>query len=149
PTAMGICLAAMIFSVALFQRPFGKLADKRSRSALSMICAGICSSSLLLVAVAHNFPMLFMACVVWGLGGGLGLPAMTALVIERGKTLGVGMGRCMGLFNVSLAAGIGLGPVAMGKLWDWFPPFGPFCAGAAAIVLGAAFFGLMIRGQKG
>lgn len=148
PTAMGVCLAAMIFLVALLQRPFGRLADNRSRPALALISAGICCASLLLVAAAHNFTVLFFACAVWGLGGGLGMPALSALVIERGKALDVGMGKCMGLFNVSLAAGIGLGPVAMGKLWDWFPPVGPFFAGAAAIILGALFLWLMVRGQK-
>ncbi len=149
PTAMGVCLAAMILSVALFQHPFGKLADKWSRPGLALISAGFCACSLLLVAVAHNFLMLFVACLIWGVGGGLGLPAMTALVIERGKALEVGMGKCMALLNVSLAAGIGLGPVAMGKLWDWFPPSGPFFAAAAVLAMGAAFLAFMIRGQRG
>jgi MFS family permease len=149
PTAMGICLAAMIFSVAILQGPFGRLADRRSRPALALISSAFCSSALLLVAAAHNFFVLFFACLVWGVGGGLGMPALTALVIERGKALDVGMGKCMGLLNVSLAAGIGLGPVAMGKLWDWFPPAGPFIAGAGAVVAGAVFLGFMIRGQYG
>jgi DHA1 family multidrug resistance protein-like MFS transporter len=148
PTAMGVCLAAMILSVAVFQAPFGRLADRRSRPALALISAGFCAVSLVLVALSENFGMLFFACLIWGVGGGLGLPALTALIIERGRALDVGMGKCMALLNVSLAAGIGLGPVAMGKLWDWFPPAGPFVAGAGALVLGAGFMAIMVRGRK-
>ena len=144
-SAIGLCLAAQILSVAILQKPFGRLADKQNRLVLAAVSSAISTANLVLVTMVSGFVGLFIICLMWGLAGGLGMPALTAVVIERGKVLGVGMGKAMGMFNVALAGGLGLGPVALGKLYDLMPPHGPFLAAAAVQVIGLIVFFALIR----
>jgi predicted MFS family arabinose efflux permease len=128
-------------------RPFGKLADKRSKTRLSILGTGLNVIALLGVTAARSLLELLVVCFIWGLGSALAVPAMTALVIERGKDLETGMGRSMGLFNLAFSAGIALGPIAFGRFYDLMKPSGAFFASAFLLCLGIVVFAVSIRGH--
>ncbi len=145
--SVGLCIAVKILTVAVLMRPFGKLADRRSKTRLSILGTGLNVIALLGVTAARSLPQLLAVCFVWGLGSALAVPAMTALVIERGKYLETGMGRSMGLFNLAFSAGIALGPIAFGRFYDLMKPSGAFFASAFLLCLGIAVFAVSTRGK--
>ncbi|MCJ7685148.1 MAG: MFS transporter [Desulfobacteraceae bacterium] len=143
--AVGVCIAVKILTVAVLMRPFGKLADKKDKVKLSVLGTCLNVVALLGATAAGSLLQLLAVCVVWGFGSALAVPAMTALVIARGKDLGVGMGRAMGLFNMALSAGMAVGPIALGKFYDLMKPSGAFFAAAVAVCLGIVVFVVSIK----
>jgi DHA1 family multidrug resistance protein-like MFS transporter len=143
--AVGFCIAVKILTVAVLMHPFGKLADKRDKVKLIIFGTGLNAMALLGATLARSLPELLAVCVIWGFGSALSVPAMTALVIARGKTLGTGMGRAMGLFNLAFSAGIAVGPIALGKFYDLMKPSGAFFAAAAVLCLGIVVFAVSIK----
>jgi len=143
--AVGFCIAVKILTVAVLMHPFGKLADKRDKVKLSILGTGLNAMALLGATAARSLPELLAVCVIWGFGSALSVPAMTALVIARGKILETGMGRAMGLFNLAFSAGIAVGPIALGKFYDLMKPSGAFFAAAATLCLGIVVFAVSIK----
>jgi MFS family permease len=143
--AVGFCIAVKILTVAVLMHPFGKLADKRDKVKLIIAGTGLNAMALLGATAARSLPELLAVCVIWGFGSALSVPAMTALVIARGKVLETGMGRAMGLFNLAFSAGIAVGPIALGKFYDLMKPSGAFFAAAAALCVGIAVFAISIK----
>ncbi|MGD9039382.1 MAG: MFS transporter [Desulfobacteraceae bacterium] len=147
--AVGFCIAVKILTVAALMHPFGKLADKRDKIKLSILGTGLNTVALLGATAARSLPELLAVCVIWGFGSALSVPAMTALVIARGKFLETGMGRAMGLFNLAFSAGIAVGPIALGKFYDLMKPSGAFFAGAVALTVGIVAFSISTKRIKG
>ena len=146
--AVGLCVAVKILTVAALMRPFGKLADKKNRALLSTLGTGLNVFALLGAMAARNLYELLAVCLLWGLGSALSVPAMTALVISRGKFLGWGMGRAMGLFNLAFSAGVAIGPIALGRFYDLMKPSGAFLAAAVTLFIGIMVFIISMK-RKG
>lgn len=143
--AVGFCIAVKILTVAVLMHPFGKLADKTDKVKLSILGTGLNAMALLGATAARSLPELLAVCLIWGFGSALSVPAMTALVIARGKILETGMGRAMGLFNLAFSAGIAVGPIALGKFYDLMKPSGAFFAAAAVLCLGIMVFAISVK----
>ena len=143
--AVGLCIAVKILTVSVLMHPFGKMADKKDKVMLSVLGTGLNVTALLGATVARSLSELLAVCLIWGLGSALSVPAMTALVIIRGKTLETGMGRAMGLFNLAFSAGIASGPIALGRFYDLMKPSGAFVAAAAVLCLGILVFAVSMK----
>ncbi len=143
--AVGFCIAVKILTVAVLMHPFGKLADKTDKVKLSILGTGLNAMALLGATAARSLPELLAVCLIWGFGSALSVPAMTALVIARGKILETGMGRAMGLFNLAFSAGIAVGPIALGKFYDLMKPSGAFFAAAAVLCVGIMVFAISVK----
>ncbi|KPK29995.1 MAG: hypothetical protein AMK69_04800 [Nitrospira bacterium SG8_3] len=143
--AVGFCIAVKILTIAVLMHPFGKLADKQDKIKLTILGTGLNTIALLGATAARSLPELLAVCVIWGFGSALAVPAMTALVIARGKALETGMGRAMGLFNLAFSAGIAVGPIALGKFYDLMKPSGAFFAAAIALTVGMVVFAVSTK----
>jgi DHA1 family multidrug resistance protein-like MFS transporter len=137
---LGVGVAIQILTAALLMRPLGKLADRYNRVLLSVVGSSLCMLSLVAATLVSEVIGFIAVCLMWGTSSALSVPAMTALVIARGKMLDAGMGRAMGLFNLALSAGFAVGPITMGSFYDLMKPEGAFLASAAVMLMGIVLF---------
>jgi MFS family permease len=115
---VGLLLAINVLVMTALQGPAGRLADRRSRLALAVWGQAISALSKLFMPMCQGFWGLLAFNVAEGLGVGLALPALTALVVEYGRRMGAGMGAAMGLFALSMSLGVFWGPLLGGWLID-------------------------------
>jgi MFS family permease len=118
-------VSAMALGNALFQIPFGLLADRigdRRRVLLIAALGGALGAALIPIAAAASFPLLFGLLFVWGgIAGTLytvGLAHLGARL--RGRDL-VGANA---VFIVFYDVGLTLGPAFLGRSLDLAPPQG-------------------------
>ncbi len=116
PGEIGVLISVSVLSTALLQRYFGNLADIYGRSLL--IVAGSLMVALTLIAIPflQDFPALLLASLVIGLGGGIAVPAATAVVTIAGRE--VGHGSAMGAFNTAMSVGMVTAPLICGAVMD-------------------------------
>jgi MFS family permease len=73
---------------------------------------------MVLFPLITTFATFIIVCFFYGICGALVLPAATAIMVDEGRTYG--MGSVMGLFNMSMNLGLAVGPPAGGWLADAF-----------------------------
>jgi MFS family permease len=96
----------------------GRLADARSRLALTAWGQILAALAKGLMPLCGGFWGLLALNLLEGVGAGLALPALTALIVEHGRRLEAGHGAVMGLFTLALSLGVFLGPLVGGHLAD-------------------------------
>ena len=117
-TQIGVVIAARTLVNAVLQFPAGPMVDRSNK--IHPLVAG----SLVIVAAtfaipfAENFVQLIGVFVIMGAGEALVWPTLGALAIEEGRTYG--QGAMMGVFNMSMSAGVFVGSVTAGLLVDSF-----------------------------
>ena len=81
-----------------------------------------------------------------GIGGGLALPAATAMAVEEGRTYG--MGSAMGLISLGMGLGLGTGPILAGGTSDSLGlPYAFYLATLVGLA-GALAFGRLTRAKQ-
>ncbi|MEW5913115.1 MAG: MFS transporter [Thermodesulfobacteriota bacterium] len=115
---VGLFITANVLLMTFMQKPFGNLADRWPR--LPLAAGGLMLSGVLkiILPLGQDFTQLLTLSIAEGLAAGLGLPALTAMAISRGKALGEGMGLTTATFTMALSVGVFLGPVTGGYLAD-------------------------------
>jgi DHA1 family multidrug resistance protein-like MFS transporter len=130
---MGLMLAIPGGITALALLPAGLLADRIGRKppivaglALLTICyAGAPATTNLLVVT--------VGATCAGLGYALAVPAWNALAMDRIPSGNRGL--LLGAVATVQGAGLAVGPVVGGYLWERFHPYAPFAAGACLLLL--------------
>lgn len=113
---IGIVITSRTLINALFQTPFGRLADRRDKTALLRLGCLIVSAVMCLIPLAGNFWLLLGLFVVLGLGEAIIWPTLGALATEEGRRHGAGT--MMGAFNLAMSSGIFCGSLAAGLISD-------------------------------
>jgi len=140
---VGIIISFHIFLVALFQGPFGRLADRYSKIFLVLIGSIVSALALLLTPVARNFWQLLSIASLMGLGGAIGMPSAAAITVEVGKR--IGMGVSMGLFNTAMSVGMIAAPLIGGVVMDTLGVKSVFFVAGLISLLGAYVFYHYVR----
>ncbi len=115
---VGLQLAVNVLVMTALQRPAGRLADRRSRLALALAGQAVSGLSKLILPLCPGFWSLLALNIGEGVGAGLALPALTALVVEYGRRMDAGMGAAMGLYAMAMGVGVFAGPLLGGWLAD-------------------------------
>jgi MFS family permease len=87
---------------------------------------------------------MFLANVLFGLGGGISMPAVTALAVAEGNKAD-SMGSVMGLFTMGHSLGMLAGSMAAGLMMDLFNLRQAFFLGSATMLLGIIVFVIQLR----
>ncbi len=116
-TEIGIVIASRTMINALFQMPFGNLADRWNKNQLLFIGGIMISAGILAVPFAENFMTLLLLFAFIGLGEAVSWPAMGVLAAEEGRIYG--QGSMMGVFNTAINAGLFIGAIGVGALVDY------------------------------
>ena len=141
-TEIGIVIACRTLVNATLQLPFGPLVDRSNKThtllAGSLVIVGATAS----IPLADSIPQLIGLFVIMGAGEALVWPTLGALAIQEGRTYG--QGAMMGVFNMSMSAGILVGSVSAGILVDSLGVESAFPAVAAVLLVCTAASVLMI-----
>ncbi|MBI2880228.1 MAG: MFS transporter [Candidatus Tectomicrobia bacterium] len=112
----GIAVGAIAFVTTPLLSPGGFLGDRVNR--WTLILAGTLLLALCLGALpwSGGFRTLVAVCGAMGLAQALYMPSGYALMVDEGRTLG--MGASLGLYSTSLTLGIAVGPLVSGPVVD-------------------------------
>lgn len=138
PSQIGLIITSNMLLMSILQAPFGKLADKYSKSHLIILSGIISGLSLLTIPFTSNFGQLFFVNISMGLAGAIGMPAATAINAIAGKKHG--MASAMGLFSSAMSAGMVIAPLIAGLVMDLSDINYIFYFGGCASFLGIYLF---------
>lgn len=130
---MGVCVSGVI------QVPMGWVADRVNRKAMVVIGGLVITASVYSFDFANGFNYLFWASVIFGLGGGIAMPALMAAAVLRGSRIDA-MGSVMALLTVAHSLGMLVGSLLAGMMMDLFQLRQAFMLGAVMMVAGTALF---------
>ncbi len=113
---IGTILMLNILVMGLLQQPFGKLADRTNRLNMLIIGGIIASAGLMGIPFSTNFLQLLFWNIVMAIGSALSFPTTNAIMTVKGRT--TGMASVMAVFNFAMSAGMALGPLIAGVIYD-------------------------------
>ena len=137
--SIGILVMLGVFVSGVLHAPMGVLADRISRRALVIIGGGVATAGVLLFPWADGFWDLFIANVLFGIGGGISMPAVMAMAVTCGNRA-VAMGSVMGLLTIAHSTGMLAGSIVAGIAMDFLQLRHAFIFGALIMVSGAILF---------
>jgi len=118
-SAIGFVIMINVFIAGLLQAPMGYIADRFSKKIMVTAGGVLAIISLLCLNYATSFNGLVIANGIFGLAGGISLPAIMALgIIEGRKTRA--MGSIMGILTLAHSLGMLVGPLLAGIIIDVF-----------------------------
>jgi predicted MFS family arabinose efflux permease len=116
---IGILIMLGVFVSGIIHIPMGYLADKISKK-LMVVAGGLTVSyAILSFGWAGQLGDLIGATVVFGLGGGISMPALTAMVVLKGHRINA-MGSIMALMTMAHSLGMFSGALMGGMMMDFF-----------------------------
>jgi len=146
PTRIGILIAANILVMSLLQ-PFGGLiSDIVNRRFLVIVGSIVNIAFLALISSGTNFWQLLRICTLGSLGGGISVPAASALMVEQGRKFG--MGSTIAIFGMAFSIGMAIGPLLGGVVVDTINIKSVFYFGAGISILGTSLFIWHTREQE-
>ncbi len=137
--ATGLLVTLGVMVSGIMHIPIGALADRMNRRVLV-----ISGSVIIVFAVAafywtHSFYGLLAASMIFGLGGGIAMPAQMALAVSAGSRLEA-MGAVMGVLTLAHSVGMLAGAVLAGGFMDLFSLRAAFPFGGLLMMASLALF---------
>ncbi|HEA70091.1 MAG TPA: MFS transporter [Desulfobacterales bacterium] len=146
-TSIGILVMLGIFVSGLMQIPMGFLADRVNRNLMIIIGGLITGIAIFLFEWAGGFWDLFFDNVLFGLGGGISMPAIMALALIKGNNTKA-MGSVMALMTMAHSMGMFAGSILAGLVMDIFQLRQAFFLGSLIMGFGVCFFTICIYAPK-
>ncbi len=116
PTEIGIAISLSIFTTAIFQRVFGRVADRYNKNVLVIAGSVLVAAALTSIPFLAGFPALLAASILIGLGSAIVVPSATAITTIIGRD--IGQGSAMGAYNTASSAGMIIAPIVSGLVMD-------------------------------
>lgn len=130
---MGVLISGAV------QLPMGKLADKVNRQAMVVVGGILAALAMLAYQQAYSFEYLLVVSTLFGLGGGIAMPALMAMAVIKGKQT-ESMGSVIALLTMGHSIGMLVGALGAGLMMDWFDLRGAFFLGALLMFAGVVVF---------
>lgn len=143
-TRIGILVMLGVFISGVLQTPMGYLSDRFNRKAMSILGGLLTCYAIFSMGWAEGFYDMFVSNVLFGLGGGISMPAITALAVVEGNKA-ESMGSVMGLLTMGHSLGMLAGALAGGFMMDLFNLRQAFYLGSAIMALGVFIFTIQIQ----
>ncbi len=136
---IGVLVMLGVFVSGLLQLPMGYASDRVNKN-LMIICGGIFSTiGMMLPFFATSFNDLVIAVTVFGIGGGISMPAIMAYAVMKGDETKA-MGSVMSIMTVAHSLGMLTGSMAAGLAMDFLSLKLSFPCGTLIMALGTLFF---------
>jgi MFS family permease len=116
---IGILIMLGVFVSGLIHLPMGYLADRISKQLMVVIGGLTVSYAILSFAWADQMADLIRATVLFGLGGGISMPALMAMAVLKGGRINA-MGSIMALMTMAHSLGMFSGALMGGMMMDFF-----------------------------
>jgi MFS family permease len=137
--AIGFLVMLGIFISGLIHVPMGWIADRVNKKLLVISGGLMVSYAVLSYFWAGSFQAMVLASVIFGIGGGICMPALMATVVIIGDKTD-SMGSVMALLTVAHSLGMLAGSMLAGLMMDLFHLRVAFPLGALLMILGTLAF---------
>ncbi len=138
-SSIGILVMLGIFVSGILHVPMGYLADRINKRLMVMAGGIIVSYAMLSFQWSGSFGDMVLASVVFGIGGGVSMPALMAIAVLKGDQTDA-MGSVMALMNVGHSVGMLLGAMLAGLMMDLFQLRQAFPLGMAVMSISVGLF---------
>jgi DHA1 family multidrug resistance protein-like MFS transporter len=138
-TAIGVLVTLGVLVSGLLHPPMGKLADRVNRPALVVAGGLVTCGAIGGFWWVGGFGGLVIVNLLLGAGGGIAMPAVMALAVERGQAASA-MGSVMAMITMAHSLGMLVGAVSAGAMMQWLELRHVFPLGAAAMVAALVAF---------
>ncbi len=138
-SSIGFLVMLGIFISGILNVPMGLLADRIDRKLMVVCGCVIAGIGIVSYEWAQGFADLFLANALFGIGGGIAMPALMALCVATGSRTD-SMGSTMGLMNLAHSLGMLAGAMAGGIAMDVFELRRAFSFGALMMILAPVIF---------
>lgn len=146
-SAIGILVMLMVLVGGVFHAPMGYLADRMNKHVLVVIGGLFIIVSMVSVEWAEGFRGLLLSVSLFGVGGGISLPAISAMAVLEGRKMDA-LGSVMSLLAMAHSLGMLVGSLIAGLTMDFMDLTHAFPIGALIMVFGLVFFLVCMAGQK-
>ncbi|MGD9262179.1 MAG: MFS transporter [Desulfobacterales bacterium] len=136
---IGILIMLGVFISGLIHVPMGYLADLISKKLMVVVGGLMVSFAIFSFEWANDLKDLILATVVFGLGGGIAMPALMAMAVQKGSNINA-MGSIMAIMTVAHSLGMLTGALLGGMMMDWFQLRWAFPLGAVVMILCIGLF---------
>lgn len=143
-TQIGVLIMLAVFISGVLQPLMGYLADRFSRKAMGIFGGLLTCYAIFSMGWADDFYDMFIANALFGLGGGISMPAITALAVAEGNKL-ESMGSVMGLLTMGHSMGMLVGALAGGLMMDLFHLKQSFYLGGVTMLVGVIIFTVQLH----
>ncbi|MDX8550580.1 MFS transporter [Methanospirillum sp. J.3.6.1-F.2.7.3] len=113
---IGVIILVSVLTTPIFQHFFSRIADSFRRYHLIALGVTMIGASLLVIPVVQGLSAYLLSAVLLGVGRGISLPSLFALVSCAGRE--IGQGSASGMVNMSLAIGLIVAPLLSGVIMD-------------------------------
>jgi DHA1 family multidrug resistance protein-like MFS transporter len=136
---IGVLIMLGIFVSGLIHIPMGYIADRISKKLMVVGGGLIVSYAILSFEWAGQVQNLVLASIIFGLGGGIAMPALMAMAVLRGSKAEA-MGSVMALMTVAHSLGMLSGALLGGLMMDFFQLSWAFPLGSVVMVICTGLF---------
>ncbi len=144
---IGVLVMLGVFISGLIHVPMGYLADRISKKLLVTAGGLIISYAVFSFEWAGRIEDLVLATVLFGLGGGISMPALMAMAVLKGSRINA-MGSIMALMTVAHSLGMLCGALLGGLMMDFFQLRWAFPLGAVVMMICTGFFLMSMHPAK-
>ena len=136
-SAIGVLVMLGVFTSGLLQTPMGVLADRFNKRALIAIGGLITAGAVFSFVHVQGFWGLFAGSILFGVGGGIAVPAVMAMTVIIGRHTD-SMGSVMAILTMGHSLGMLIGPILAGIMTDAFQLGLAFVGGTFVMLIGVA-----------
>jgi len=145
-TRIGLLVTLGVFVSGVLQLPMGWVADRFSKKAMIIAGGLVAATGIFIPYWATSFGDLLIGVSVFGIGGGISMPAITALAVVKGDEKQA-MGSVMAVLTVAHSMGMFTGSVMAGLAMDFFVLSWAFPCGFFVLLSGSIAFPWLYRRQ--
>lgn len=144
---IGILIMLGVLVSGVLHVPMGYVADKISKR--WMVASGglIVAGAIFAFEWAPDLTGLIWACIFFGIGGGIAVPALMAIGVQKGSETD-SMGSVMAILTLAHSLGMLSGSLIGGLMMDVFQLKAAFPLGAAVMTITVALFLFSTRNRK-
>ena len=147
-SSIGILVTLGVFSSGMLHVPMGFIADRVNRKMMIVGGGLIIIYAILSFSWAKSYEALLLASILFGLGGGIAMPALMALAVLKGNEIDA-MGSVMGLLAMAHSLGMLTGSLLAGVMMDVSRLRHAFPTGAVLMMLCLGLFIVLTYHKKG
>jgi MFS family permease len=146
-SAIGVLVMLGVLISGVLQTPMGLLADRFNKRALIAVGGLVTAGAVFSFIHVQGFWGLFVANILFGLGGGISVPAVMAMTVIIGRRTD-SMGSVMALLTTGHSLGMFAGPILGGIITDAFQLSLAFMGGTVVMLTGVAVTLLLTSGFR-
>ena len=138
-SSTGVLVTLGVLVSGLLQLPMGYLADRMNKRILVLVGGGVSALGMILIYTGQSYWDLIWAVSIFGVGGGISMPAIMALAVILGNEKGA-MASVISIVTVAHSLGMMAGSMGAGLAMDYFHLGVVFPCGAILMGLGIILF---------